>query len=209
MVNKKDYTLGIILILLGVAFLLSNANIVSRDIFLVVIGIGFLIGYYYKKSTGYLIVGLILLVVGGTSIIEELTIINIDISGFVFMWGLGIVFLSLYFVKKMHGFIYPGCILPAIGTHTLIEELFILDMGWSFFLLLGLSFYAIYIIDGIQWGRKWPLIPGTILVGLSGLFFLTSREILSLEFWKIVSYTWPALLILIGIRIVYNNTRKN
>jgi len=207
--KRKDYTLGIVLVLIGLAILLRNTKLLSKDIFLVAIGGGFLAGYYNKKQTGYLIAGLILLVLGGTSLAGNYRILNIDMSGFLFLTGLGTVFLALYFAKNITGFIYPGCILIAIGSYTLIDNIFNIQMGWLFFTFLGLSFYAMYLIEHRRIGQRWPLIPGTVLLVLSSLFFLTSLEVITDNFWSLISYFWPVILIIVGLRIIYNNSKMN
>lgn len=209
MEKRKDYTLGIVLILIGLAILLRNTKILSKDVFLIAIGGGFLVGYYNKKQTGYLIAGLILLVLGGTSLAGNYRILNVDMSGFLFLTGLGAVFLALYFGKHITGFIYPGCILIAIGSYTLFDNIFHIEMGWLFFTLLGLAFYAMYLIEHQKVGQRWPLIPGTILIVLSSLFFLTSLEIITDNFWSLISYFWPVILIIVGLRIIYNNRKMN
>jgi len=207
--KRKDYTLGIVLVLIGLAILLRNTKLLSKDIFLVAIGGGFLAGYYNKKQTGYLIAGLILLVLGGTSLAGNYRILNIDMSGFLFLTGLGTVFLALYFAKNITGFIYPGCILIAIGSYTLIDNIFNIQMGWLFFTFLGLSFYAMYLIEHRRIGQRWPLIPGTVLLVLSSLLFLTSLEVITDNFWSLISYFWPVILIIVGLRIIYNNSKMN
>jgi len=207
MSNKKDHILGIILILSGIGIFLLNTNILPEEVLLLVLGVGFLVGYYYKKHTGFLIVGLILMAVGTTTLIDEYVLTSMDLTGVFFMWGIGIVFLFLYLTKDIKGFVYPGCILPGIGTYSLLDELYNVDIGWAFFLLLGLSFYLIYAFENRRSKVRWPLIPGTVLLVLSVLLFLASEDIITSSFWRVISYGWPIILILIGGRIIYNNIK--
>jgi len=206
--KRNDISLGVVLIIIGVVVFLLNTNILPNDVLQVGLGIALLIVYYYKKRTGYLIAGTVITLMGVISLLEAYVVKDVDVTEPLFMWGLGIAFLVIYFSKKKRYLIYPGFILPAIGTYSLIEELTNSDIGWAFFLLLGLAFYLIYLVEDRKTGSNWTLIPGTILVLLSVVLLLTSKEIITTSFWKIVSYIWPIILILIGARIIYNNSRE-
>lgn len=205
---KKNNTAGIILIIIGIAFMIHNSNLIDNDILLSILGLGLLVGYYYKKNTGFLISGLVILGIGVNSIADRL-IANINLSGFITLTGLGFIFLLLYFANNIKGFVYPGCILPAIGTFSLIDSLLNIDIGWLFFLLLSISFYLIYIFEHRKNNVKWPLIPASILLAFSALTFLTSINIFGIGLWEILIYIWPAILIIIGIRLIYNNKNNN
>lgn len=207
MTVNRDKTMGIILIVIGLAIFLLNTKVLPNDVLLVLIGAAFLVGYYNKKVTGYLIAGLIFLALGIGSLVDKYVMTSLNLSGVMFMWSLGIAFLILFLVRKIKGFVYPGCILPAIGTFALLEQLYDKDITWVFFLLLALSFFVIYLFEKSITGHSWPLIPGVALMLISGLFFLTSEEIIKYDFWRILSYIWPVILIVIGIRIVYNNSK--
>lgn len=207
MMKRNDFSVGVILIVIGVIIFLFNTNILPDDVLLLGLGVTLLVAYYYKRHLGYLIAGLILAVIGITSLIEEYLITQADLASLFFMWGLGIVFLVLYFAKHIRGFVYPGCILPAIGTYSFLDEIYNIEIGWAFFLLLSIAFYVIYLIEHKKTGNTWSIIPGTVLLILSGFFFLTSKDIISSSFWKTISYIWPIILILIGGRIVYNNSK--
>lgn len=207
MERKKNYTLGIFMILIGGVILLNKFDIALQELLFVAIGIALLAGYYSKRNSGYLIAGLIILAIGATSFIEENQALSADVSSLIFMVGLGIVFLILYFVKNIRGFVYPGCILPAIGIYSFLDDMYGGDRSW-FFLALGISFFLIYLIDKRKRHSTWTIIPGTILIVLSGLFYLTSKKIITDNFWKLLSYAWPAIIIIIGIKILYNNIRN-
>ncbi len=208
MARRRDFTIGVVLILIGGLFLLSNFTEVSmKDSFLVLVGLAFLIGYYLKRHTGYLIAGLVILAIGGSQIVDAYKLVPVDISEFMFLVSLGFVFLLLYFMKNIRGFIYPGCILVTIGLFKLIEDTYGFDMPWAFTLFIGVAFYLIYLIETRRLGQKWPLIPGTILIVISGLSYLMTEEIITISVWETISYVWPALLVLIGVKIIYNNIK--
>lgn len=205
---KRSNTTGIILILVGIAFIIHNTMRIDNDILLSILGLGLLTGYYYKKNSAFLISGLVILGIGVNSIADKL-IADINLSGFITLTGLGFIFLLLYFANNKKGFVYPGFILPAIGTFSLIKSLFNKDVGWIFFLLLSISFYLIYIFEHRKNNVKWPLIPASILLGFSALIFLTSINVFGVGFWEILIYIWPVLLIIIGIRLIYNNKKNS
>ncbi|MTI46207.1 MAG: hypothetical protein FH761_00055 [Firmicutes bacterium] len=207
MTKKRDYTLGAVLILIGVVILLANQNLALTDLLIVAIGTVLLIRYYTERNSFYLVLGMIMLVIGGSSLVESHLSTSIDLEGFMFMTGLGVVFLILYFTKKISGFIYPACFLMTFGIFILIKEVFTVDMDWAFFIAVGGAFYMIYFIETRKYSSKWPLIPGTILIALSGLFYLMNHDIIKDNFGEIITYAWPVILILIGIRIIYNNIR--
>lgn len=208
MSRKKEYTVGIVLILIGALFLLSNLVEVSIMVnFLIIVGTAFLIGYYSKRNTGYLIAGTVILAIGVSEIVDTYILLPVDISGFTVLVALGIAFLILYSTKNIRGFIYPGCFLIAIGLFTLINDSYGYDIPWAFMAFIGIAFYFIYLIETRRDGQKWPLIPGTILIGFSGLLYLILEDVIDVSLWKTLSYIWPALLILAGIKIIYNNTR--
>lgn len=207
MEKRNSNLLGIILILVGIAVFLLNTEIFSGDMFLILVGLTFLAIYFNRKYTWSLISGLVITVVGITAVIDELFPLQIDLAGFTLLFGLGIAFLILYYTKKIMGFVFPGFILPSIGIFSLVSSIYTGEISWAFFLLLGLSFYGIYLAEFMKRGYRWPLIPGTILIGFSAIVYLITNDIIKASVWKIVSYFWPAILIIIGIKIIFDNAR--
>lgn len=107
---------------------------------------------------------------------------------------IGAVFLAGYAVLRVYGLLIPGAIFLGLGVGVAIEPT--AGSGSGVLLGLGLGFVGIYFVDFLVEGRRrwWPLIPGTILVGIGALLFLLgsaeSRELLR---W------WPLLLIALGV----------
>lgn len=207
MERKSSNLLGIVLILVGVLVFLVNTNLLSGNALLILLGIGFLVIYFSRRYTWSLISGMIVIVVGATSMIDDMVSTRFDLAGFTFLTGMGIVFLILYYTKKITGFVFPGFILPAIGIYTLVSSMYVVEMSWLFFLLVGLSFYGIYFAEFMKRGSRWPLIPGTILVAFSALLYLIMKNIIDISFWNAIEHAWPALLIIAGILIIFNNVR--
>lgn len=205
----KDYTLGVVLIFIGIMFFLLNLNVLSFNWLLLILGVSFLVAYAFKRQTGYLAAGLILLAISIVSIIDQYTFTNVNIKGFVFLWVIGIVSLVMYSRHRTRGYIIFGCILPAIGTYTLIDEMSYGDTAWVLFLFLAIALYIIYAVDYKKLGISWPRSLSIIMVVLSLLFLLSSKTVVKFKFWKFISYLWPALLIVIGGRIIYNMKKVN
>lgn len=202
--QNKDYTLGIILIIIGIVLFIMNIDFIPNDLLLLALGAIFLVGFYRKKSTGLLIPGLIITAIGFSSLIEDL-VRGYDMSSLLFLLFLGIAFLIIYFMKNISGFVYPGCILPAIGIYSFIEDNILNNQEWLFFLMLSFAFYVIYFLEKRRKNIKWPLTVGTIILIFSALIFLTSEDVLNIKIWEVVGYLWPIILIIIGLRIIYNN----
>ncbi len=203
--KKNSDLLGIILILIGIAVFLLNTSLLPENSLLILVGIIFLTIYFSRKYTWSLITGMVVVVVGVTSVVDDLFQTKIDLAGFTFLVGLGIVFLILYYSKRIMGFVFPGFILLAIGMYTLLSSVYHGETSWIFFFLLGLSFYGIYLAEFMKRGSRWPLIPGTILIGFAALLYLTFNNVIKASVWNIISYVWPALLIIIGIKIIFDN----
>lgn len=208
MYKKRNHTLGIVLLFIGGFLLLSNLLEISiKDNILILIGLAFMTGYYFKRNTGYLIAGIIILAIGISQIVDTYNLLRVDISGTIFLLGLGTAFLIIYFVKKIRGFIYGGFFLIAIGFSRLVNEIYGYDLFWVFALFIGVVFYLIYLIETRKSNKKWPLIVGTIFIVISLISYLTVEDVIATSVWEALSYIWPVLIILIGLKIVYNNIK--
>ena len=157
-----------------------------------------------QRHISYLISGLILLAISLVSLLNKYVVPSMDIRGFLFLWIFGIISLILYRRQKGKALLIFGLILPALGTYNLIEQISFGNVSWAFYLLLGISFYIIYIIGYSKSAIEWPKYLALIMVILSILFLLSSKSIGQFRFWKFISYLWPILLIGIGIKIIYN-----
>lgn len=125
-------------------------------------------------------------------------------KGFIFLWIIGIASLVMYYRYGTRGYLVFGCLLPAIGTYSLIDEIFLKDTLWVFFLFLAIAFYIIYLVEYRSLDIGWPRTLSIMMVILSFLFLLSSKTLMKFGFWRFISYLWPILLIVIGVRIIYN-----
>lgn len=202
--RRNNYSFGLLLVFVGVLFLMLNLGVLSFEWLLFILSIGLIIGYFIQGHIGYLISGLILLGISLISLLNEYAFPSINIKAFLFLWIFGVISLVLYGRQKSKGFLIFGTILPALGTYNLIEEIAFGDVGWVLYLLFGLSFYIIYIVGYSKSGIEWPKHLALIMVVISILFLLSSKTMGQFKFWKFISYLWPILLIIIGVRLIYN-----
>jgi len=202
--RKNDYTFAGLLILIGVLFLLLNLKIINFEWLMFILSIGLIVGYFIKGHMGYLVSGLVLLGISLVSLLNQYAFPGVNIKGFLFLWIFGIISLVLYGRQGSRGFLVFGCILPALGTYNLIEELTFGDVSWTLYLLFGIAFYIIYMVGYRKSGIEWPKHLTIAMLIVSLLFLITSKSAVEFKFWKFINYLWPILLILIGVRIVYN-----
>ncbi len=150
---------GILLFIIGIAWLLRSLNLLDADFFLPGIGLIFLIFYIlsgYKQS--YLIPGLIILAISGTSLLPRYVSLPPFLEHTLFFYLLGTAFLLLYVIhtrargeKKARNWpLLPALILYFLGLFTYLldkdvlptEYLDRVDLLWP----LALIITSLYII---------------------------------------------------------------
>jgi hypothetical protein len=156
-----------------------------------------------RRDAGQVLLGAILLFVGGFFILRDLGYVRGE--NILMFVGLGFI-VSYLFAGRRAGLLVPGTILVAIGTFTSLQQMRFWHSGagpgW-FFILLGLAFAAIFVIDSA--GRAeptvWPLYPAAALC-VFGLLALSVDSIPSL--YRILGRDmWPVLLIVLGLVILF------
>lgn len=206
--NKKSSTLGIALILLGVAVFLKNFKIMPGSSLILFVGIFFLYLYYTRKQQAFLIIGLIAVISGIVSILDDLKIFRFEITGELILIVLGLIFIYLYYSKKNIGFLIPGAILISLGCYIFLMDNFNTGKLWpSFFILLGFAFYFIY-FTALYGKENWPLVVGTLLMMIGIVFLAFSYGILDWRIWKYYKYVWPLFLIFLGVLLLLNTIKS-
>lgn len=209
----RNTLFGIVLIMIGLSLYLRNFHIAAPNSIILLLGLLLLYFYYSRKEQPFLIFGGIFTFIGALSVLKDISRYRFNISFELFLIIVGIVFLFLYYSKKTEGFIYPGSILPALGIYFLIMRFMDESYMWpSIFVLLGLAFYFIY-FSALMGKNSWPLIPGTILIVLGTCLFTISFGIINWDIVKYLNinireyqnYIWPAVLILIGVIMLYKS----
>lgn len=135
----ENKLLGIILILFGAFWFLGNLNIIRGDFTLIIVGIGFIIAYYFtgnkgsKRNLGFIIPGCITLMVGSFALLESNRSLG-SFSGSLFFLFIGTAFWMIYFIHTLHYCpkgsgsrnwpMYTGAALYAFSGFILMVELF-------------------------------------------------------------------------------------
>lgn len=207
--NKKNTAIGVVLILLGISIYLRNFHIGTGSLITLFIGLGLLYAYYIKREQPFMIFGGIFTTIGLMSVLGDIRFFRIDVTFEAVLIALGLIFIFMYYIKHIQGFIFPGTILPALGIYIILQRSFSDRLaGPSIFLLLGFAFYAIYFL-AYMGKSSWPLFPATILLLLGVLAYAVSFDVIT---WTMISlnwdYIWPLLLVVAGVSILLGRLRK-
>lgn len=145
--------------------------------------------------------GIILIVVGITLLAAQW----FERAGGLVLGGLAFMFLALYVGTRKDGFLVPGAILAGLAIGVGLEENGYTLNGSVVVLGLAGGFLAIYVIDMLFGSHPhwWPLIPGGILAIVGG-----SQAIGGTEAQEIVSRWWPAVLIVVGVIVLFARQRQ-
>ncbi len=139
--RRRSLIAGVVLITVGVLLLIAQlTGGWGDDLFLLVIGAGFITAYFYRQQYGLLIPGGILTGLGLGSLVEQIPSLQGDGSTL----GLGIGFLAIYLLDLLntgstHWWpLVPGSLLVLTSlaeSYEPFEEL--LAVGWPMLLILG------------------------------------------------------------------------
>jgi hypothetical protein len=143
------------------------------------------------------------------SVLGDIKLFHIDMTFEAVLIVLGIIFTFMYYTKHIHGFIFPGMLLPAIGVYFILLRCFNDRLaGPSIFLLLGFAFYIIYFAAYIG-KSSWPLVPATILLLMGILAYSFSFKVIT---WSMIilkwDYIWPLAMVMAGLLIIVNRFKK-
>lgn len=206
---RKNYSLGLILILIGLMFLLMNLRLLSFDWLLFILSIGLISWDLLKGNMVYLIAGLLLLGISSVALIDEYLFTTISVKSFIYQLIFGIISLVLYGRHKNKGFLILGTLLSAMSINNLIEEVAVTDVDWTRFLLFSAAFFVSYIIGYRKEDIEWPKNISIIMLIASGISLLASKNLLRIGLWKFISYLVPIIIILFGIKIIYSGVKES
>lgn len=181
--NRKNVAIGVVLILLGISMYLRNFNVGTGSLFTLFLGLGLLCAFYIRREQPFMIFGGIFTAIGLMSVLHDIRLFRLDITFETLLIALGIIFIILYYTKKVQGFIIPGMLLNAAGIYLiLLRSMNDRYASPSIFLLLGFAFYAIYFI-AYMGTSTWPLVPATILLAMGVLYYAISFEVIT---WNMI-----------------------
>ncbi len=204
---KKNFPLGLFLILVGIIFLFLNLNILNFHWLLFILSIGLIIIYIYKQYIIYLIGGLVLLSISSVSLIDQYIFTSINIKPFIYLLVLGSGLNYFYYKSREKVFIIVGNFILALSLNSLINQLAVTDIPWFKFILFALGFYIAYLIAYKNNGIIWPRNISYLMLAIGIIYLLSVQKLFNLSFLKI-SYILPMIIILMGIRIVYTAIRE-
>ena len=132
----------------------------------------------------------------------------VQFEGWVFLLGLGVIFLAVGWLLRTYGFLIPGGILAGLGAGIAATNVLPEDggQGGAVLLGLGLGFILVWLLGWaiLQEKHPWPLIPGGILGGLGALLLAGAWGVKVLE---LLGRFWPAVLVVIGIIVLISAFR--
>ncbi len=164
-----------------------------------------------EKQKSGLVGGVILISIGLLALIGQLVDWRLEANfGLYILSILGAGFLVWGVVSRNAGPMIPGGILSGLGLGVILLETITLpegtDDGGVFLLAFALGWALITVMTAVFTPKThwWPLIPGGIIavVGLAVLYGGVFWQALNL-----LNLLWPALLILLGLSIIYNARR--
>jgi hypothetical protein len=121
-----------------------------------------------------------------------------DWHGMFFLGALGIGFFAVYLSSRDRWWaILPGGVLVTLSVIAVATDKFgMFDSGALLFVGLGITFLLVAFLAS----RRWAYIPGVILLGFGGILGIASPGAVNL--------LWPAILILAGIFLIVQFTRR-
>jgi len=125
--------------------------------------------------------------------LDAFTTISGEIIGAIIMGGIGLSFLIVYLIQRVHWWaIIPGGVLVTLAIVAGMEGG---DpgpvSGAIFFAGLGLTFVLVAVLPNKSGRMTWAWIPGGILLLLAVLIFAGIESIFN--------YIWPVVLIIVGL----------
>ncbi len=206
--KKRDISAGILLVFIGILFLLFNLKIIDLNIGLFIFSIGLLLGYFFSNKFLYLISGLILIGLSLINLLNEFAFPNVNIKGFLFLSIIAIILFVIYLKQNNRVFFLMSLIVGSIAIYSLIREVNYGNMFWSLFMLIGISFLIYYLMGYRKSGIEWPKNIGFGFFIISFILFIASKTNVKITFWRFLNYIWPATLILLGGRIIYDKFKQ-
>jgi len=169
--------------------------------------------YYLKKGVitvkGNVKLGIILIIAGVVLLLSQLGLF----PGPSILYLISLVFFAIYAYRggtKYYsniGFLIPATVILAVAIYASYDNFH----PAYFFIGLGLSFLAIFVIHTF-WFREmdrgeryWPIFPAAGLLLFATLVVLPERP---LWFFNFMNYLWIIALIGLGVWLIYKSIRK-
>lgn len=131
---------------------------------------------------------------------------DINIPGWLFLGGLGLIFLVWGLATRTFGLVIPGGVLGGIALGVFLTELPLDGMtdtasGGLFLLGFSLGWALMTLLspltrEHVQW---WPLIPGGIMAAIGAILLLGG---FGLQLLTLIGVAWPLILVVIGVYLL-------
>ncbi len=186
--RKNSLLIGGFLILLGSLILADNLGYIDlrNEMFVSPLSLGLgvylLFRYLQNKRMATLIFSAIFLFISLSILIDSTRIINDDVTGTLFLCGVGVLFGVGYMRNpEKWGLVIPAGIFLTLGLISLLNiGAFRLIDGdlepGTFFLGLGLTFGFLYLTRNEQNKLEWAKVPAVILILFSGFIYMTTTN---------------------------------
>lgn len=200
---------GAILIIAGLLFLLESLGILMIGsvwpVIFAIAGLLFLLTFlrdpqqWWPVIPGFTLLGLAV-GIGLNAIVPKYAG---TLTASVLMGSIGLSFLVILGVTRAREWwaAIPGGVLLTIATVTFLSPYTRGELSGAVFMLgLAVTFGILLLLSTTEKGLRWALYPAAIL-GLIGILLLAG----ALQLARLV---WPAVLILLGLYIIFRNIRR-
>ena len=165
-----------------------------------------------RRSTNTFVSGLILIAAGIVLLMHNMDLLDFNFSE---IWPIvaaviGALLLVSAWGKANKGVVFPGTILLLVGIFFSLWQNGYIPRGmgsaWPVFVVIvGIAFIVLYVCERRERGN---LIPGVILLFVGGIFLVDNYVLLPWEPWKLISKSWPLILVFIGVSMMLKEQRR-
>ncbi len=198
---------GVLLVVVGALLLLQTFDVfdflwdAAWAVLLFVGGASFLFVYVTQPRNWWAVIpGMALLGLGATVGLDIVGLGSL-LGGGLFLAALSVAFWLVYLRGREHWWaIIPGGVLATLAMVAGVDDIAPwIETEGLFFLGLALTFALVYLLPGLGGRQTWALIPAGVLFAIGVIVTLATSSLLSVM--------WPAVLIAVGIVLVYRALR--
>ncbi|MFH1007338.1 MAG: DUF5668 domain-containing protein [Candidatus Latescibacterota bacterium] len=165
-----------------------------------------------RKSIHAPVSGLILIAAGILLLLHNLDLLDFDFGE---IWPIIVAAIGAFLLFSVWGRPDKGMVLP--GTILLLSGVFFFfwqngtiprGMGNAWPACVVIVGIAFIVLCACQRQEKGRLIFGVVLLFVGGVFLVDNYVLLPWDPWKVIFKSWPLVLILIGVTMIWKERRK-